>query len=66
VNIIFAVTKDQVHIYSQLTGTSNSANALIEGSSAGELESDSSNVVQLIVDEYQKITSAIELKDDAR
>lgn len=39
--------------------------SLIEGSSAGMLAGDSSNVVQLIVSEYQKITSAVELKDNA-
>ncbi|KAI2800139.1 Integrin beta-1, partial [Blomia tropicalis] len=65
VNIIFAVTENQFHIYNQLTGNSNNTIALIEGSSAGQLESDSSNVVQLIEDEYKKITSAIELKDNA-
>lgn len=65
VNIIFAVTEGQFHIYNQLTGDSNNTFSLIEGSSAGKLESDSSNVVQLIEDEYKKITSAIELKDNA-
>lgn len=65
VNIIFAVTKDQFHIYNQLVGGHNNSLSLIEGSSAGMLAVDSSNVVQLIVDEYQKITSAVELKDNA-
>ncbi|UXI23199.1 sodium-dependent multivitamin transporter-like [Sarcoptes scabiei] len=65
VNIIFAVTKDQFHIYNQLVGNNNHSMSLIEGSSAGMLAGDSSNVVQLIVDEYQKITSAVELKDNA-
>lgn len=65
VNIIFAVTKDQFHIYNQLVGNTNNSISLIEGSSAGVLAGDSSNVVQLIVDEYQKITSAVELKDNA-
>lgn len=65
VNIIFAVTANQFHIYNQLTGNSNHSHSLIEGSSAGMLESDSSNVVQLIEDEYKKITSTIELKDNA-
>lgn len=64
-NIIFAVTKDQFHIYNQLVGGHNNSLSLIEGSSAGMLAVDSSNVVQLIVDEYQKITSAVELKDNA-
>lgn len=65
VNIIFAVTENQFHIYNQLTGDSNNSLSLIEGSSAGKLESDSSNIVQLIEDEYKKITSTIELKDNA-
>ena len=64
-NIIFFVIENRFHIYNQLTGNSNNTIALIEGSSAGQLESDSSNVVQLIEDEYKKITSAIELKDNA-
>lgn len=64
-NIIFAVTEDQFPIYNHLTGNSNHTLSLIEGSAAGILKSDSSNVVQLIEDEYKKITSAIELKDNA-
>lgn len=58
VNIIFAVTANQVHIYEKLT-------PLIEGSSAGKLDNDSSNIVQLIETQYQEITSEIELKDNA-
>lgn len=65
VNIIFAVTANQIHIYKQLTGNSNSSMSLIEGASSGELEQDSSNVVHLIENEYKKITSTIELKDNA-
>jgi len=59
VNIIFAVTANQFNIYKQLA-------PLIEGSSAGVLKNDSANVVQLVKDEYQKITSTVELKDDAK
>lgn len=58
------MTEGQFHIYNQLTGDVNNI-SLIEGSSAGKLESDSSNVVQLIEEEYKKITSTIELKDNA-
>lgn len=58
VNIIFAVTADQVPIYEKLA-------PLIEGSSAGKLEDDSSNIVQLIEKHYHEITSEIELKDNA-
>lgn len=58
VNIIFAVTENQVPSYERLA-------SLIEGSSAGKLDNDSSNIVQLIEQQYQAITSEIELKDNA-
>lgn len=58
VNIIFAVTENQVPVYERLS-------ELLEGSSAGKLESDSSNVVDLVRSQYDKITSAIEMKDNA-
>lgn len=62
VNVIFAVTANQFNIYKQLA---EGQNPLIEGSTAGRLENDSSNVVDLIEAEYKKITSEIELKDNA-
>lgn len=62
VNVIFAVTANQFNIYKQLA---EGQNPLIEGSTAGKLENDSSNVVDLIEAEYMKITSAVELKDNA-
>lgn len=58
VNIIFAVTSNQVPIYKNLS-------ALVEGSSVGELNNDSSNIVTLVGDQYKAITSEIELKDNA-
>jgi integrin beta 1 len=58
VNIIFAATADQVNIYKKLT-------PLIEGSSAGRLDNDSSNIVDLIEEQYRAISSEIELKDNA-
>ena len=58
VNLIFAVTEDELHIYRQLSGA-------VEGSSAGQLSQDSSNVVQLVVDQYEAITSVLEMKDNA-
>lgn len=58
VNIIFASTANQHHIYKKLT-------PLIEGSSAGRLDNDSSNIVQLIEQQYHEITSGVELKDNA-
>ncbi len=62
VNVIFAVTANQFNIYKQLA---EGQNPLIEGSIVGKLENDSSNVVDLIKAEYMKITSAVELKDNA-
>lgn len=56
INMIFAVTADQIPLYDQLRKH-------IEGSSAGELSSDSSNVVKLVVDQYNKITSTVEMKE---
>ncbi|RWS27598.1 integrin beta-PS-like protein, partial [Leptotrombidium deliense] len=58
VNLIFAVTSLQFDVYQQLT-------PLIQGSSAGILKNDSSNIVELIKDEYAKITSQIKLTDTA-
>ncbi|XP_055370761.1 integrin beta-PS-like [Condylostylus longicornis] len=58
VNIIFAVTKDVGTIYKDL------ANA-IEGATSGVLDESSSNVVDLIRDQYNKITSSIEITDNA-
>ena len=57
VNLIFAVTANQIEIYEKLK-------QLIKGSSAGMLMNDSSNIVDLVKAEYQKITSSVELLDD--
>lgn len=45
VNIIFAVTQDQMSIYESVSG-------LVEGSSYAELNNDSSNVAELVQAEY--------------
>lgn len=45
INVIFAVTKQQIEVYKKLSEH-------IEGSSAAELSSNSSNVVQLVEEEY--------------
>jgi protocadherin alpha len=55
VNVIFAVTQDQLSIYSELS-------KLIEGSTVGELAEDSSNIVELVRDNYDKISGSVELK----
>jgi len=58
VNLIFAVTDEQLHIYNLLTDA-------VEGSSAGRLSNDSSNVVELVRAQYEAITSTIEMKDNS-
>lgn len=58
VNIIFAVTGSKLETYRELS-------KLIEGSSTALLKSDSSNVVDLIKEEYRKITSSITFKDNS-
>ena len=55
VNVIWAVTSDKLHLYSGLKN-------LVEGSLVGELKSDSSNIVELVRQQYLKITTSIEVK----
>ncbi len=57
VNVIFAVTENQVDMYKELS-------AFIEGSTVGELANDSSNVVTLVRENYEKISSIVELKTE--
>lgn len=45
INLIFAVTREQSSVYSRLA-------QMVEGSSQGELTADSSNVVELVKEEY--------------
>lgn len=58
INIIFAITANQLPVYERLS-------AQLEGSSTGKLENDSSNVVSLVRNKYEKLTSGVELKDNA-
>ena len=58
VNIIFAVSDSKMEIYRELS-------RLIEGSSTASLKKDSSNIVDLIKEEYKKITSSIVFKDNS-
>ncbi|CAG0881559.1 unnamed protein product [Darwinula stevensoni] len=58
INIIFAVTDQQRYVYDKLSET-------VEGASSGTLSQDSSNVVELIKDQYNQITSSVEMKDNA-
>ncbi|XP_038049390.1 integrin beta-1-like isoform X2 [Patiria miniata] len=55
---IFAVTAKQMSLYQTLA-------RFIEGSTVGTLAQDSSNVVQLIKDNYEKITSRVEIVDNS-
>lgn len=58
INVIFAVTESQMNVYRKLSSH-------IEGSSTGELSNDSSNVVDLVKEQYSKISSSVEMKDNA-
>lgn len=58
INLIFAVTEDQLDVYKRLSKH-------IEGSSAAQLANDSSNVIDLIQKQYEEISSTVEVKDNA-
>ena len=58
VNVIWAVTASHLSLYQGLT-------QLMTASVAGEISSDSSNVVELIQELYQKITTTIRVEDNA-
>nr|XP_054766828.1 integrin beta-1-B-like [Lytechinus pictus] len=55
---IFAVVQQEFEVYNNLT-------QYIEGATAGVLAQDSNNIVQLVKDNYNKITSKVEVVDDA-
>uniref|UniRef100_A0A8D2AY89 Integrin beta n=1 Tax=Sciurus vulgaris TaxID=55149 RepID=A0A8D2AY89_SCIVU len=55
INLIFAVTENVVSLYQNYS-------ELIPGTTVGVLSTDSSNVLQLIVDAYGKIRSKVELE----
>ena len=52
VHVIWAVTEDKFRLYSELA-------KMVEGSSAGVISSDSSNVVELVRKQYEVITTTI-------
>lgn len=58
INVIFAVTSEQINVYEQLKDH-------VEGSSSGQLSNDSSNVVDLVRDQYNKISSSVVIKDNS-
>jgi len=58
VNVIFAVTQNQLPVYTKLSD-------FIEGSTFGELAQDSANIVELVKENYRKISSSIEMKTEA-
>nr|XP_056719022.1 integrin beta-3 [Euleptes europaea] len=55
INLVFAVTKAIVGLYQNYS-------ELIPGTTVGTLSGDSSNVLQLILDSYEKIRSKVELE----
>ena len=57
VNLLFAVTDDQFQSYSQLKN-------FIPGSETGQLAADSSNIVDLVKENYKKITSKVKMSSD--
>ncbi|KAJ9575734.1 hypothetical protein L9F63_007380, partial [Diploptera punctata] len=57
-NILFAVTDRQLQAYTYLSEN-------IEGSRVGNLTSDSSNILKLVEEQYMKISSSVEMKDNA-
>lgn len=52
INVIFAVTEEQISVYKQLQ-------ANIEGASSGILSNDSSNVVDFIKEQYEVILTIL-------
>ncbi|CAG2106828.1 unnamed protein product, partial [Medioppia subpectinata] len=57
-NIIFAVPDDSIAVYQQLSEH-------IPGSTTGLLKDDSSNIVDIIRDNFQKLASKVELRDNS-
>ncbi|ERL93211.1 hypothetical protein D910_10507, partial [Dendroctonus ponderosae] len=58
INVIFAVTGNTIGVYEQLAKH-------IEGASVAKLEKDSSNIVELIKEQYEQISSSVEMKHNA-
>jgi hypothetical protein len=58
VNLIFAVVRDQASLYKRLS-------EMVEGSFVGELDDESSNIVQLVVDIYRTIAEKIVFATEA-
>ncbi|XP_076319797.1 integrin beta-PS-like isoform X1 [Tachypleus tridentatus] len=56
--VVFAVLKSVAHEYERLS-------ELLEGAVIGVLENDSSNIVDLLREQYRKIRSIVELKSNA-
>lgn len=58
VNIIWAVTLDKFDLYNTLT-------EIVDGSTAGVISNDSSNVVQLVRRQYEAITTTIRVQENS-
>ncbi len=56
--MIWAVTADKISLYNTLTG-------LVEGSTAGVISKDSSNVVELVRQQYEAITTSVAVKTNS-
>ena len=57
VSIIWAVTQEKFGLYQGLS-------ELVDGSNAGMLSKDSSNIVELVKKQYEKITTSINVKSN--
>ncbi|XP_023310124.1 integrin beta-PS [Anoplophora glabripennis] len=58
INVIFAITNSTISFYEQLARN-------IEGASVGKLEDDTSNIVELIKEQYNQFSSTVEMKHNA-
>lgn len=58
INVIFAVTQNQMDLYEELAKH-------IEGASVAQLAKDSSNIVDLIKNQYEKISSSVQMRHNA-
>ncbi|XP_064455192.1 integrin beta-PS-like [Ornithodoros turicata] len=58
INLVIAVPEGAYDVYRQMS-------QFVQGSAVGKLEGDSSNIVDLVRDQYYKIRSEVELKDTA-
>ncbi|PNF14413.1 hypothetical protein B7P43_G01720 [Cryptotermes secundus] len=58
INILFAVTKPQQEVYSLLSKN-------IDGAKVGHLTANSSNILELVEEQYKKVSSSVDMQHDA-